>query len=78
MVHIRKKKMPNSANFRRELRIFLLEQVGFQNTLPEVPIAFRVSRGNPESQLRTSLGLGILKGWLGTWDASELLTVLGS
>ena len=45
---------------------------------PEVPITFRVSRGNPESRLSIRLGLGIIKGWLGTWVAPELLAVSGS
>ena len=36
-------------------------------TFPEVPMEFLVSNGNPESQRGEVLGLGILKGWLGTW-----------
>ena len=55
----------------------LLEQVRLSKTFPEVPIVFRVSSGNPESRLRISLRLGIINGWLGTWDAQELLAVLG-
>ena len=47
-------------------------------TFPEVPIVFRVSSDKPASRLRISLGLGRIKGWLGTWDAPELLTVSGS
>ena len=56
----------------------LLEQVGFSKTIPEVLLIFRVSRGNPESRPRISLGIGMIKGWLGTWDARELLAVSGS
>ena len=42
----------------------LLEQVGFfSKTFLEVPKVFRVSSGNPDSRLRISLGLGIIKGW---------------
>ena len=69
-----RKMMPNSVNFRREVRMVLLEQVGFQ-TFPEVPLVFRVSNGNPGSRQSIPLGLGIIKGWLGTWDAPELLAV---
>ena len=36
---------------------------------------FRVSSGNPESRLSIPLGLGIIKGGLGTWDAPELRTL---
>ena len=54
--------MPNSVNFRRELRMVLLEQVDVQKTFPEVHTIFRVSNGNPESRHRISLGLGIIKG----------------
>ena len=39
-------------------------------TFPEVPTVFRVSS--------CPLGLGIFKGWLGKWDAPELLAVSGS
>ena len=56
----------------------LLEQVSFPKTFPEVPMEFRVPSGNPESRLMIPLGLGISKGWLGTWDAPELLSVTGS
>ena len=45
-------------------------------TFPEVPMVSRVSSGNPESRLRTPLGLGIIEGikvWLGSWDAPEPL-----
>ena len=47
-------------------------------TFPEVPIEFRVSSGNPESRLSIPVGLGIFMGWLGTWDAPELLAVCAS
>ena len=63
---------------RRQLRVVLLEQGGFSKTLPDVPTIFRVSRGSPESRRRISLGLGMVKGWLGTWDAPELLAVSAS
>ena len=74
----RKKVMPNSVHSRRELRMVLLEQVGFQKTFPGVRTVFRVSSGDPESRPSTVLGLGTFKGWLGTWDALELLAVSGS
>ena len=67
--------MPNSVNSRIELKMVLLEQVRFQKKFPEVPIVFRVSSGNPESRLSVPLGLGTFQGWLGTWDAPELLAV---
>ena len=41
-------------------------------TFPDVPTVFRVSSGNPGSRQSIFLGLGIIKGWLGTWDAPEL------
>ena len=41
LVPVRKKTMPNSLDFRRKLRMALLEQVGFQKTFPAVPIVFR-------------------------------------
>ena len=47
-------------------------------TFPEVPITFRVSSGKPESRLSIPLGLGIFMGWLGMWDAPELLAVCAS
>ena len=47
-------------------------------TFPEGPIMFRVSCGNPESRQGIVLGLGIVKGSLGTWVAPELLAVSGS
>ena len=47
-------------------------------TFPEVPIVRRVSSVNPESRQGSPLGLEIVKGWLGTWDAPELLAVSGS
>ena len=47
-------------------------------TFHEVHVVFRVSSGNPESWLSIPLGLGTVKGWLGTWDAPELLAVSGS
>ena len=37
-------------------------------TFPEVPIEFPVLCGKPESRLIIPLGLGIFKGWLGTWS----------
>ena len=49
-----------------------------QKTFPEVSMEFRVSSGNPESRLSILLVLGIFKGWLGTWDAPELLALAGS
>ena len=55
-----------------------LRASGLSKTFPEVLIVFRVSSGNPESRLRMSLGLGIIKDWLGTWVAPELLAVSGS
>ena len=58
--------VPNSVNSRRELKMVLLEQVGFQ-TFPEELSVFRVSSGNPESRPSIPLGLGIIKGCLGTW-----------
>ena len=54
--------IPNLGNFRRQMRMVLVEQEGLQKTFPDVPIVFRVSRGNPESRLRTSLRLGMIKG----------------
>ena len=77
-VPIRRKMMPNSANSRRELRMVLLEQVGSQKTFLEVPMVRRGSSANPESRQGIPLGLEIVKGWLGTWDAPELLAVSGS
>ena len=53
----------------------LREQEGIQITFPEVPMEFRVSSGNPESRPSIPLGLGTFNGWLGTWDAPELLAV---
>ena len=47
-------------------------------TFPEIPMEFRVSSGKQESWLSRPLGLGILKGWLETWDDQELLAVSGS
>ena len=47
-------------------------------TFPEVPIIFDVSSGNVESQQGIVLGLGVIKSWLGTWDAPELFAVSGS
>ena len=44
-------------------------------TLPEETIFFRVSSGSPESRLSIPLGLERINGWLGTWDAPELLPV---
>ena len=67
--------MPNSLICRRKLRMVFLEQIGLKKTYPEVPMKFRLSGGNPESRLLISLGLGIVKGSLGTWDAPELLAV---
>ena len=49
--------MPNSLNFRRDLRVVLLEQVGFQKRFFDVPILFRASCGSPESRLGIPLGL---------------------
>ena len=60
------------------MEMALLEQVDLQNFFPEVPIEFRVLCGNPESRPIIPLRLGILKGWLGTWVAPELLAVSGS
>ena len=45
---------------------------------PEVLVVPRVWSGNPESRLSIPLGLGKITGWLGTWDAPELLAVSGS
>ena len=66
--------MPNSLNFRRELRVVLLEQAFL-----EVPIKFRIC-GNPESRQGIVLGLGVVKSSckMGTLDAPELLAVSGS
>ena len=47
-------------------------------TCPDVPNKFRVSSCKQESRLIIPLGLGILMGWLGTWDNPELLTLSGS
>ena len=44
-------------------------------TFPEVPIVFRDFGGKPESRLSTSLALGRVQGWLGTWDPPDLLAV---
>ena len=44
-------------------------------TFRQTPIVFRVLSGNPESRLSLPLGLGMIKGWLRTWDAPELLAV---
>ena len=47
-------------------------------TCPVVPNEFRVAGCKQDSRLIIPLGLGIIKGWLGTWDAPELLAVSGS
>ena len=49
----------------------LLEQVGLRKRFRKSQKVFRASRGSPESRLRTSLGLGIVKGWLGTQEAPD-------
>ena len=48
---------------------------GLPKTFPEVPMVLRASGGSPESRLRISLGLGLIKGWLGRWHAPELRAV---
>ena len=74
--YCRTSQLPHSSSSDNGVkRMVRLEQVDFQKKFPEVPIEFSVSRGNPESGLRTSLGLGMIKGWPGTWDAPELLAV---
>ena len=75
---IHKKMMPNSVNSRKELRMVLLEQVGFQKRFLKYPQFSRASSGKPESRLSIPLELGIIKGWLGTWDAPDLFAVSGS
>ena len=69
--------VPVSWQFQVMTEISFLEEVKFQKTVPEIPILFRESSGNPESRLSIPLGLGILEGWLGTWDAPEVLAVSG-
>ena len=54
LVSIREKMMPNSWNLRRELRVVLLEQVGFQKRFLKVLISF------PAIQNR---------GWTFLWDS---------
>ena len=46
-----------------------------QQRFQKQAMILRASRCNPWSRLRTSLGLGMIKSWLGKWDNPGLLAV---
>ena len=60
------------------LRTALLEQVDLQKRFQRYPLSSVFHAAIQNRSAARVLGLGIFKGWLGMWDASELLAVSGS
>ena len=73
LASIRKKTMPNSLDSRRALRLAHLEQVGIHNRALKYPLYSVYQAAIQNRGQAYPLGLGIFKGWLGTWDVPELI-----